>query len=513
MTAPLDRIDALFAHNARTVPDNVHLLDVGAGQQTFGETHGRAGRLAAALIALGVRPQDRVAVLAGNSRELIELYVGCGIAGAICVPLNILSAPAEVTRYAEDCAPSALVVAHHLLDRIEPRLSDRFGAARIVVGGTAEGWLGYEEVLVAHPVAAAPVSAAGTDPAIMIYSSGTTGRPKGILLSHAAVVQNAQMTQAVARYQMDDRNLVMLPLFSSFGFCWDFLMSALAASSLIIRPKFDPEDCLAAIARHRPTVLIGVPTMFARLFDPELIRGVDLSSIRLMDVGGGPVAERLKQDLKTIHGIEIIESYGLTEISPVAAAQIPYGTHKPGSTGPTLPGIEGKVLDADGNILPPNTPGELCFRSPTFMLGYWNQPEQTAQAIRDGWLHTGDVGTIDEDGHVFIRDRLKDMIVSNGYNVYPKEVENALCEHPAVQSAAVIGVPDEIRGETIHAFVVLKSGSTATSDEMLAHCAARVAKYKLPRGVTFLDALPLTASGKIQRFALRQQLAAAADGR
>jgi long-chain acyl-CoA synthetase len=507
MTAALERIDTLFAHNARTLPRAPHLLEVNAAPyQTYAQTYERAARLAQAMVSAGLQPGQRVLLFTGNSRELVELFIACALAGAICVPVNTLSSARELLNTALDCTPAQLFMHAQFADRIDPQLTQQVPGLKVAIQGSIGGWRSYDELVSAHEPLAGPLRHEPEDPAVMIYSSGTTGRPKGILLRHSAIVLNAQMTQSVARYQLADRNITLLPMFSSFGYCWDFIMPALAGSSVVILPRFDPEQAWQLVQKHRASILVGVPTMFARLFDPQTLKGKDISSVRLMDVGGGPVSDRLKQDLKQVHGIEIIESYGLSEISPVAAAQIPFDQQRPGSTGPTLPGVEVKVIDAQGQVLPPNTPGELCFRSRTFMAGYWNQPEKTAEAIREGWLHSGDIGVVDEDGHVYIRDRIKDMIVSNGFNVYPKEVENALCEHPQVQTAAVVGVPDEIRGELIHAFVVRKEGAQIQEQELLAHTATLVGKHKIPRGISFVTELPLTASGKIQRFALREQL-------
>jgi len=507
MTAAIERIDTLFAHNARTLPNTPHLLEVSTAPcQTYAQTYERAARLAQAMVAAGLAPGERVMLLTGNSRELVEIFIACAIAGAICVPVNTLSSAREVLHTALDCTPKQLFVHAQFADRIDAQLARHVPGLKVAIAGPIEGWLGYDEQLAGNEPLAAPLRDDPQDPAVMIYSSGTTGRPKGILLTHSAIVLNAQMTQSVARYQMADRNITLLPMFSSFGYCWDFIMPALAGSSVVILPRFDPEQAWQLVQKHQASILVGVPTMFARLFDPQTLQGKDISSVRLMDVGGGPVSNRLKHDLKRVHGIEIIESYGLSEISPVAAVQIPFDEQRPGSTGPTLPGVEVKVIDEQGHSLPPNTPGELCFRSKTFMAGYWNQPEKTLEAIRDGWLHSGDIGVVDEGGHVYIRDRIKDMIVSNGFNVYPKEVENALCEHPEVQTAAVVGVPDEIRGEVIHAFVVRKDGANVDEQALLAHTAGLVGKHKIPRGVSFVAELPLTASGKIQRFALREQL-------
>ena len=505
MAAPLNRIDLLFAHNARTIGTRTHLVLPDGSTQSYGSSYERAARIAGAIVAAGIGPGARVLLLMGNSRELVEMYVACSLAGVICVPVNILTTARELTATAADCTPSAAFVEHQLLDRISPEFLHHELRLKVVTHGEAAGWQLYDALQETTPLRQA-ISADPEEPVVMIYSSGTTGRPKGILLRQRGVIENAHMTNVVLRYQASDVALSMLPLFSSFGFCFDFLIAAEAGACTVILPRFDPKIAAQQIERHRVTVLVGVPTMFARLFDPRNIEGRDFSSLRLMDVGGGPVSDRLKHDLKNLYKIEVVESYGLSEISPVASVQVPFTAHKVGACGYPLPGIEVKVLGPDDEEVPPNTPGEFCFRCSTFMIGYWNNPELTAQALRGGWLHSGDIGVVDGDGELFVRDRLKDMIVSSGYNIYPKEVENALCEHEAVQSAAVIGVPDEIRGENIHAFVVLKPGRKTGAADLIAHCGAIIGKHKLPRDVTFVTELPLTATGKIQRFALREML-------
>jgi len=506
MTDPIDRVNRLFAHTARTLPTRRHLILPDGREQSYAQTWERARRIAGALAAAGVGHGDRVLLLVGNSRELIDLYVACSQAGAICVPVNTLSTARELAGIAADCGPSALFVQHQYLDRIAADFPLRAMKLAVVTEGGATGLTAYDDLVAAAGPLVEPVSADAEDPCVMIYSSGTTGKPKGILLRERGVIENARMTDLVMRYQAGDVALTMLPLFSSFGFCWDFLMPALAGSTTAILPRFDPTAAIEMIERHGVTVLAGVPTMYARLFDAGNLAGRDFSSLRLMDVGGGPVSERLKHDLKQGHGIEVVESYGLSEISPVASVQIPFEEHRAGSCGPALPGIEVKVVDGEGAVLPHGSEGELCFRCSTFMIGYWNQPEATAQALRGGWLHSGDIGVVDGDGYIYYRDRLKDIIVANGNNVYPKEVENAICEHGAVQSAAVVGIPDEIRGEVVHAFVVRKPGARVSEAQLLGHCAGLIGRHKLPRGVIFVEELPLTASGKIRRFELRAML-------
>ena len=506
MVAPLNRIDLLFRHNARTLCNRTHLILPDGSEQSYGASYDRASRIASAIAAAGIERGTRVMVLMGNSREIVEMYIACSLASVICVPVNILTTARELTDTAADCAPAAAFIQHQFIDRITPEFLRHDLRLKVVTHGAAEGWQQYDTLLQAHAPLAHAASSDPEEPSVMIYSSGTTGRPKGILLRQRGIMENAHMTNLVLRYQSSDTAMTILPLFSSFGFCWDFLMVAQAGGRTLILPKFDPLLAIALIERHRVTVLAGVPTMFARLFDAENIKGRDFSSLRLMDVGGGPVSDRLKHDLKNVHKIEIVESYGLSEISPVASVQVPFDEHKVGACGQPLPGVEVKVLGPDEEELPPNTPGEFCFRCSTFMIGYWNKPELTAQALRGGWLHSGDIGVVDDDGELFVRDRLKDIIISSGYNIYPKEVENALCEHKSVQSAAAIGVPDEIRGELVHAFVVLKPGAQASTQDLIAHCATIIGKHKLPRDISFVDELPLTASGKIQRFALREML-------
>jgi long-chain acyl-CoA synthetase len=401
------------------------------------------------------------------------------------------------------------------MDRAAP-VSFAEAGCRIVTQGTADGWRSYDETIAQAPQTAAFAGGReASQPAMMIYSSGTTGTPKGILLSHHGLVENARMTSGVLGYRDTDRFMTLLPSFSSFGFSFDFAQAALAGAATVILRQFDPEQAIALLDRYRVTCLAGVPTMFAKMFDRAVIADRDVSCLRLIDVGGGPVAVRLKRDLWSVYGIETVESYGLTEISPVASVQIPGGDRESPSCGPPLPGIEVAVADEAGRPLPVDQAGELLFRCETLMAGYWGQPALTAETLRGGWLHSGDIGKVDASGNIHILDRLKDVIVTNGFNVYPKEVENVICELDAVQSAAVVGVPHPIRGEDICAFVVPKHGAALGEAEILAQCRDNIARFKVPRLVIVIDQLPLTANGKIRRFELRRraaELAPAAQG-
>jgi len=502
------RVDRLFRLAAEDSPDRPQLLLAETDSiATYAETYQRARQLAAVLVRGGVGRGDRVACIMENCRELVEFYIACGLCGAVSVALNTLSRPREVQRIFDDCTPTAVVVQPRyrgLLNDVEMPSTMRF---KLVTGSEADGdWHAWEsEMQGAQPME--PLDGlTPEEPAILIYSSGTTGLPKGILLSHQGVIDNALRATEVLEYRSDDRLLTLLPMFSSFGYAFDLLHVALARASVVIMERFDEQRALDLIERYRVTFLAGVPTMFARMFGPANIRSRDLSSLRMVDVGGGPVSLRLKQMLKEEVGTLVVESYGLTEISPVASVQRVTEEVRSSSCGAPLPSFEVRVVDNEGKDVAPGEAGELLFRSNTFMLGYLNQPELTAKTLRGGWLHSGDVGRVDEHGEIHILDRTKDMIVTNGYNVFPKEVENVIAGLPEVREVAVVGKPDEIRGELVYAFVVPKPGMPLTEQQVLDHVSENLARFKVPRGVVLLDELPLTASGKIQRFRLREQL-------
>jgi len=499
-----NRIDQIFLAAAKDSGERPYILLRDGPAATFANTFERASQLAGVFAAAGIKPGDRAASLLDNSREAIEFFVACAIAGAIGVVINGHSTSHEISALMADCQPVGLLTEKRFLERVTDVPAVANLRLRLIARGSAQGWDNYDEAIAkAVPL---PVDNSFSDeaPALMIYSSGTTGKPKGILLSQRGLVLDARAMIEAIRYEKGDISLTILPLFSSFGFAFDFLHNAIMRNSVVILDKFDEENALSCIERFRVTFMAGVPTMFARLFAEDKITGRDVSSLRLIDVGGGPVSVRLKRMLKQEHGIDVVESYGLTEISPVASVQRSRTDADSASCGLPLPGFEVKVVDSNGQALPPGEPGELLFRSETFMIGYWNQPEQTAKTIVDGWLHTGDVGLLDKNGEIQILDRTKDLIVSNGFNVFPKEVENAIMEFDGVQECAVIGVKDEIKGEIVHAYVIPKMGVRLDADDVIAHCRERLSRYKVPREVHLIDRMPLTASGKIKRHALRE---------
>ncbi len=500
----MDTIDAIFAGAAADNGAAVHLVFTDGTASSYAETYERASRFAAVLIAAGIAPGDRVACFMGNSRALYEFFIGCAIAGVIAVPINTLSTARETGALFADCQPRG-IVAQNPGDALPDEMFSDDVVLRLHYGeGMASGWFDYEAALAEAPGRVLAPRSRPDDPAMIIYSSGTTGEPKGIVLGHRQLIANAELTIKALDYNTDDRFLTILPSFHLFGYSYDFLYCGLVGACMVVLPSFDADMALKLMQRHRITVLAGVPLMFVQMFQAERLSGCDISAMRLIDVGGGPVPHSLVRRLKDEIGIDTVESYGLTEISTVACVQRPGVPSPEGSCGVVLDGIEVRLRDRDGAEVPTGELGELQFRCDTFMIGYWGQPELTAETLAEDWLHTGDVGRVDGQGNIFILDRIKDMIVTNGYNVFPKEIENVLFAHPSVQAAAVIGVPDEVRGEGIQAFVVSASGAAQNGDEILKYCRRELSRYKVPRGITFTDNLPLTASGKIRRFALRE---------
>ena len=516
MRGPEKTIDEIFAGKAAEGGGQTHLILADGSRCTYAETFARAERFAGVLGSAGIEPGERFATFMGNSRALYETYIGCSLAGVTVVPINTLNTARENAALLADCTPKGLIAQAALKSALPEEIMPGSLALRLIADGSPAGgeigWHDYESALAEADPGGAPWPSRADDAAMISYSSGTTGQPKGIVLGHRQLLANARLVVDALGYQAADRFLTLLPSFHLFGYAFDFLYCGLVGGEMAVMPAFDADVALEMIEKHRITVLAGVPMMFVNMFDPVRLGARDVSSMRLIDVGGGPVPVSLVRNLKDDIGIDTVESYGLTEISPVASVQLPGRPAPEGSCGPALGGIEVRVVDLGAKEVPVGEPGELLFRSDTFMLRYWNQPKLTAQTLRGGWLHTGDIGRIDEHGNIFILDRIKDMIVTNGFNVFPKEVESVLFGHRQVQAAAVVGVPHEVRGEDVIAFVIAAPGQTPTATQLIDYCRQNLARFKVPRAVTFVDKLPLTASGKIRRFRLRQSHAEAGGG-
>src|SRR6516165_325345 len=480
--------DAGADHSGRpAVREGGHVL-------TYAALERAASQLASFIRACGVRPGDRVAVMLPNVPAFPVIFYGALAAGAVVVPMNPLLKGREVAHYLGDSGARLIFAAQ--------------SAAGEAAKGAAE--VGAQVVEVTDPGAAAltggqqPLadwaSRADDDDAVILYTSGTTGRPKGAELTHGGLGKNAEVTvRTLLLAGPDDVVMGCLPLFHSFGLTCGLNSAVIAGACLTMLPRFDPGAVLGIIERDRVTVFEGVPTMYAAMLHHPARAEADLSSLRTCVSGGAALPVELLRGFEAAFGCVILEGYGLSETSPVASFNHPNAERKPGSIGTPVAGVEMRVVGPDGAELPAGEVGEIAIRGHNVMKGYWGKPEATAEAIPDGWFRTGDLARVDSDGYFFIVDRKKELIIRGGYNVYPREIEEALHEHPAVAEVAVVGIPHDSLGEEVGAAVALKPGATATPDELKAFAKSRVAAYKYPRHVWLVDQLPKGPTGKILR--------------
>ncbi len=463
-----------------------------------------AARLAALLIRAGVRPGDRVLLIAPNVPEFGIGYLGILAAGATVVPLNPLLKPDELQYILDDSGARAAVC----LDLSLPALS----AARqgrpvpvIALNAPFSGAVAGDGSLVAPPpdlVPAGAVQAALDDVAVCLYTSGTTGRPKGALLTHGNLLANLRSFRQVLDLSGIDVFLAVLPLFHAYGGTVLFLMPLSVGATIVLEPRFSPDVVLQSIGEYRCTFFAAVPSMFA-LMAAQPKPPLDFSAWRFCVSGGAPLPVAILEAFETRFGIPIYEGYGPTECAPVLTVNPPDGVRKVGTVGPPIPDVELRIVDDHDRPLPVGEVGEIVARGPNVMQGYLNRPEESAEALRGGWYHTGDLGRVDADGYYTIVERKKDLILVGALNVYPSEVELVLASHPAVREAAVVGVPDLTRGEVPKAYVVLRDGATASAADLVKWCRARLANYKVPRSVIIAPDLPRTATGKVHKPTLR----------
>jgi fatty-acyl-CoA synthase len=465
---------------------------------TYAQFAARADRLAHLLAGeLGVRPGDRVAWLCGNTHELLEAYYGVLLAGAILLPLNIRLAPAEL-RFILDDARAAVLLRH-------PTLPDPGAAVPTVVLDD-----GYEARLAAQP--AAPFTPPAVDeraPAELFYTSGSTGRPKGALLTHRGLYLHAVHAALTTGITGEDVVLHTIPLFHVNGWGTPHYLTGLGGVHVLLA-RFDADEVLRLLEVERVTRLFLVPTMATSLLSSPSLDARDLSALRQISIGGAPAAPSLLAEAERRFGCEAICGYGMTETSP----QLTKALDKPGiapsaakraTTGLPIVGVDVRVLDEAGVEVRWDgaTPGEVCVRSNHVMAGYWERPEETAAALAGGWLHTEDIAVVDADGYLTIVDRKKDLIISGGENISSVEVEKVLAAHPSVLEVAVVGAPHERWGEVPQAWVVLRSGTATSADELVAWARQRLAGFKVPKDVRFVAELPRGGTGKILKHVLR----------
>jgi long-chain acyl-CoA synthetase len=452
-----------------------------------------ASRIANLLEDKGLEPGDRVGLMLPNVPYFPSIYYGILRAAGVVVPMNVLLKGREVGFYLGDSGAKLLFAWGDFAEAAEEGASD--AGAEVILVKPGE----FEQLVGAYSDEYATVERAENDTAVILYTSGTTGTPKGAELTHDNISRNCAVTSStLGGFGRDDMLLGALPLFHTFGQTCTMNSAVATGASVTMLPRFDPEKALEIIERDRVTVFQGVPTMYNAMLHANRADSTDVSTLRLCMSGGAAIPVELIRGFEEKFGCAILEGYGLSETSPVASFNHPDKERKAGSIGTPIDGVEMQVCDDDGNEVPQGEVGEIIIRGHNVMKGYWQRPEATGEAITgDGWFRSGDMAKMDEDGYFFIVDRKKDLIIRGGYNVYPREVEEVLYEHPAIQEAAVVGVPDDSLGEEVGAAVVLKQGETLDAADLKAYVKEQVAAYKYPRKVWFVEELPKGPTGKI----------------
>lgn len=536
-----------IAASATRYPDRAATLYFGA-RLTYGELHHRVRRFAAGLQRLGVRAGDRVAIMLPNTPQAVIAYFGALWAGATAVMVNPLYTPRELEHQLRDAGARVMVAIDLVLPRVA-RVAGDVGLTDVVFTSVADylppvlrllypvkeffearkrgraaqspsdahSPVHFPSSTRLHPFAAMLAAPPAPGPqrvrpeddlALIQYTGGTTGVSKGVMLTHRNLTANCVQIEAwLYRYRSKPTVvLAALPFFHVYGLTTVLNFSAMTGTTMVLMPRFVARDAVRLVERHRPALFPGVPTMYMAIASLPDIASHRLESVDACISGAAPLPLAVQETFERLTGGRLVEGYGLTEASPVTHANPIWGERRPGSIGLPWPDTEARVVDpSTGEDVPVGKVGELAVKGPQVMKGYWQHPEETAAVLRDGWLLTGDLARMDEDGYFYVVDRKKDMIIAGGFNVYPREVEEVLFEHPAVREAAVVGVPDPYRGETVKAFVVLKEGMQASPQEIDAFCRERLAAYKVPRIIEFRQDLPKTLIGKVLRRALKSE--------
>jgi long-chain acyl-CoA synthetase len=479
-------------------------LRLDADALTYAELDDASARMASLLSRRGLRPGDRVGIVLRNVPYFAVAYYGVLRAGGVVVPMNVLLKQREVAFHLGDSEAGLVIAMHGVADAARSAAAE-VGAECLVVEPVA-----FDRVLSGAEPANAVAERAGDDTAVILYTSGTTGKPKGAELTHANLRRNVEAVLHLFSIEADETILGALPLFHSFGQTCTLNAAVAAGASLALIPRFDAGKALALIDERRVALFAGVPTMYAALLHHRDRRRFDVSCLRLCVSGGAALPVELLRGFEEAFGCTILEGYGLSETSPVACFNDPDRKRKPGSIGTPIAGVELRAVDDTRTEVAQGDVGEIAIRGHNVMKGYWRRPEATAEAIdADGWFYTGDMGRVDEDGCWFIVDRKKELIIRGGYNVYPREIEEVLYEHPAVLEAAVVGVPHAELGEEVGAAVALRGGAAVGERELRDYVKSQVAAYKYPRHLWFVDELPKGPTGKILKREIRVPVAEA----
>ncbi|WP_114314020.1 long-chain-fatty-acid--CoA ligase [Thermus caldifontis] len=521
----------LLRENARRYPQKVALEFLGRSLSYQGLWQ-EVEAFAKGLQEAGLKPGDRVAIMLPNSPQFVIAFYGTLLAGGVAVNTNPMYTPRELRHQLLDSGAKALVILDLLLPRYQEVKAE--APVGILVRTGIQDYLPFPKNLL-YPLALkrkgqAPKDLEGIpwraflkpgqpqpipldldDLALLQYTGGTTGVAKGAMLTHRNLSSNALQVRSWIPDFQEGKEVVLgaIPFFHVYGMTVAMNLALLGAAKLVLLPRPEIKPMVEAIEKHRVTLFPGVPTLYVAFNNFPGIEGRNLKSVRACISGSAPLPVEVAERFERLTGAKLVEGYGLTEASPVTHCNPLHGPRKLGSVGLPFPGVEAKVVDEEGQEVPLGEVGELIVKGPNVMKGYWNRPEETQKALKDGWLFTGDMARMDQDGYFYIVDRKKDMIIAGGYNIYPREVEEVLYQHEAVQEAAVVGVPDPYRGETVAAFLVLKEEyrGKVTEKDIEAFCRQNLAAYKVPRIIQFRDSLPKTSVGKILKRQLTKEAA------
>jgi len=519
----------IITQGSQNTPQNTALV-FRDQSMTYAELAVAVARFAAGLRSLGIGQGDRIALLLPNCPPFVLGYFAAGQIGAVVVPSNPLLKSAELEYIWRDAQIKLVLTAAPLLPNVQAARAALPTLKHIVSitpqtelpdtlpAQATDGLLFFTDIMMRG---AAVLARDGRPPfptvheqdcAVVLYTSGTTGHPKGAMLSHKNLTRNVEQVRAVLHITPEDTFLTVLPLFHSFAGTVCMNLPLACGSATILLENFQPARTVEAIEKHKATIFPAVPAIFNALLQYSQSAPFDTSTLRAFVSGGAPLPAAILNTLETKFGVPVLEGDGPTECSPVTSVNPIDGIRKVGSVGPQLPGVEVAIFDEADRILPVDAVGEIVVRGDNVMIGYLNQPEATAEVMTGGWYHTGDIGSIDTDGYIFILDRKKDMIITAGLNVYPREIEEVLLTHPAVADAAVIGQADAARGEEVVAVVILRAGDNGeqnfavTVRELISYCRERLANYKVPRRLVFRDALPRGSTGKVVKRLLRKEM-------
>ncbi len=532
LSYPESTLGNILADTAGRFPDRTALLFYGR-KISYQELDTLANRFSRALVSLGIKKGDRVALMLPNIPQMVISYYGALRTGAIAVPTNPLYREHELEVQLKNSGAETLVavdmfypviahilrntaVKHLILCNIKDYLPFPLNLLYPFKALLDKQWVrvkrippiyDFLDLLKSGPGVPMDVDVAPDDVALFQYTGGTTGIPKGAVLTHRNLVVNAVQSRAWLNL-LDEENpiiLAVIPFFHVYGMTTAMNLGILIGAELILLPKFHTKEVLKVIQKYRPQIFPGIQAMYLAIGHYPGIRKYDLSSLKIALSGAGPLMREVQEQFERVTKARIVEGYGLSEASPVTHANPIFGKRKIGSIGLPWPDTEARIVDIRSEQpLPPGETGELVIRGPQVMRSYWNNQEETARALRGGWLHTGDIGRMDGEGYFYIVDRIKDMIKTVGENVYPREVEEVLYTHPKIKEAVVIGIPhEEYLGEKIKAYVVLKEGERATADEIIEFCRQQLSKFKIPKEIEFRSQLPKTLVGKVLRRVLR----------